>query len=231
VPLVDALAEASGAPHAKVRALLTGLLRDARVRDERPRGKLVIPKGVGPMLPAHRNYLKGRGLDPDAVARLWGVQGIGMAPRLAWRLWIPIHRHGKTVSWTTRALYDSKLRYLNAKPDEEALPAKSLLYGADLARHAVAVQEGPLDAWAVGPGAVATLGVGHTKEQVLEMAKFPVRVIVFDAEPEAQRRARRLAADLSCFPGVTHNVTWESGKDASRCDPAEVAEFRRRFLE
>lgn len=229
--LARALAEVSGRPLGEVLRLLGGLEGRRAPREERPRGKLVLPSGVGPLLPAHRRYLRGRGLDPAAVARLWGVGGIGIAPRLSWRLFVPVTHRGRTVSWTTRSIADKGRRYHGASPAEEELPAKSVLYGADLARGAIVVVEGPADCWAVGPGAVATLGVSYTRAQLLAMSRYPVRAVCFDAEPEARRRARRLAADLSAFPGVTEVAELETGKDASRASPAEVAELRKRFLE
>jgi hypothetical protein len=53
--------------------------------EERPAGKLKLPKGIVPMLSAHKEYLRGRGFDPDAVAKTWAVRGIGLASRLAWQ--------------------------------------------------------------------------------------------------------------------------------------------------
>ncbi len=67
--------------------------------------------------------------------------------------------------------------------------------------------------------------------QLRAIAEFPVRAICFDAEPEAQRRAAALAEQLALFPGQTHVVLLQTGKDAAGADPAEVAEIRQEFLE
>jgi hypothetical protein len=230
VHLVEALAASSGVPFGKVRSLLEGLVREDLPQHERPTGRLVLPKGVGPLLPVHRKYLESRRLSPTVVENLWGVGGVGLAVQLAWSLFIPVHHKGRVVSWTTRSVHPSG-GYRNAKPEQEERPAKSCLYGGDLARHTAVVVEGPVDAWAIGPGAVATLGVGYTKAQLLALSRFPVRVVCFDAETDARVRARQLAADLSAFPGVTHRTEFESGKDASRADQAEVNELRKKFLE
>jgi hypothetical protein len=196
----------------------------------KPGGKLVIPPGVGPMTRTHRLYLYGRCFDPDEVERLWGVQCIGLAGRLSWRLWIPIISEGKVVSWTTRATGSDPMRYISARPDQELIPHKTLLYGEDYARHAVVICEGTTDAWRIGPGAVATMGLSVTLSQVYRMSRFPVRVICFDNEPEAQRRAERLAKQLQPLPGETHVVRIETGKDVAEADSAEVEELRHRFL-
>jgi hypothetical protein len=183
------------------------------------------------MHPAHAAYLRGRGFDPDHIQNLWKIRCIGPGFRLAWRIFIPILYGGEPVSWTTRTIGDrNPRRYIGAKPHEEAVPAKSLLYGEDFARHAVVVTEGPTKAWAVGPGAVAVMGTGYTRAQVRRIAKYPVRAILFDGEPVAQRVAAKLVNELECFPGVTANVRLESASQADRADRAEIRELRRRFL-
>jgi hypothetical protein len=213
--------------------LVKGLDRGrVEVLPQQRRGKLVIPAGVGPMLPIHRKYLSlQRGLDPDEMDELWGVRGIGLAAEYAWRLWIPVYHHGEIVSWTTRAIGTGSQRYLHAPPSQESQPLKSVLYGGDLVRHAVVVCEGPIDAWTIGPGAVATCGLGYTRSQLLEISKFPIRVVCFDREPAAQKRAKRLARQLQVFPGETHVVELETGKDANECQRSEIMELRKRFLD
>lgn len=200
-----------------------------RQETERPTGVLKIPDGVGPLQPGHRAYLQSRRLDPDQVAGIWGVRGIGIALRLQHRLWIPIHDlASRVVSWTTRATHpDAEPRYWAATTDEEEIPHKSLLYGGHLARHAICVVEGSVDCWTMGPGTVGTLGVGFTKLQKCLMARYPIRYILFDAEDDAQQRARELCRELSVMPGHTENILLETGKDPNSADPAEVDTLRR----
>lgn len=196
-------------------------------------GRLTKPKGIGDLQAPHRRYLKSRGYRPDEIARLWRVQGIGIAAKLMWRLFIPIFDdRGTEVSWTTRSIKDdAERRYISASAGEEAYPHKSLLYGAHLARHAAVIVEGPTDAWAIGPGCVATCGVGWEAEQLYRMAQFPVRAICFDRSPDALRRADRLCRELSTWPGQTDLIELESGDDPATADPEERAEIRRTFLD
>lgn len=196
-------------------------------------GVLKLPKSA-PMTSRHRQYLINRGFEPDVVETLWGVTGIGMeTPRLRWRLLIPIHDpFGRVVSWTTRAIAKtSGLRYISASPDEESLPHKSLIYGAHLARHAVVVTEGPIDAWAIGPGAVGVFGVGYSAEQVAALARFPIRAVCFDADDAGRRRADKLCHELAQMPGITENIILETGHDAATADYDELIAIRERFLE
>jgi len=228
---VAVLADLCGLPY---RAVVAVMGRSVQPRTQAPphSGTFKPPLGCGALLPAHRQYLMRRGLDPDAIERIWEIQGIGIAGNLAWRIFIPIFdADGEPVSWTTRALVDDGgLRYVSAQSEQEAIPHKNIIYGAHLAQHAIVVVEGPLDAWAGGPGFCATCGVGLTEKQILAVSRYPVRAICLDAEPDAQRRAREICRKLAPFPGSTENIVLESGKDAVRADPQEIDEIRRTYL-
>lgn len=195
------------------------------------KGRLVLPQ-AGELLPAHRNYLKSRGFDPDEISQVWGVKGIGLSNKLQWRLLIPIHdRRGTIVSWTTRSIgKENSLRYISASSEEESVPHKEILYGAHLAKQSIVIVEGPLDAWSIGPGGVATLGVGYTQEQLWEMVKFSARYVCFDSQEDAQIRAEELCRELSAFPGAVENIVLETGKDPAEADKAEIRELRQKFL-
>lgn len=229
-PLPKALQALSGAPWAAIKELLSGLSRTAWKPVERL-GRIELPLGLGPLLKPHRTYLRGRGFDPDSLAMLWGVQGIGLASSLSWRLFIPVTYLGVVVSWTTRSLVDDGIRYLSAPPKMEALPHKSLLYGEDMVTTSIIIHEGPADVWATGPGSVATFGDVPTQAQISKMSKYPRRCVCFDSEPEARRRAQALCAQLAVFTGVTERAEMESSKDPGGADSRELAELRKRFLE
>ena len=209
-------------------ALLGGLEKD-KTRVVVQRGKLVLPRGRGPLLSCHKVYLRSRQYNCKDLVRLWQVQGIGLASRLAWRIFIPIIHQGEIVSWTTRSVKDEGLRYISAAPNEEILNHKDILYGEDYCRHAVVVVEGPFDVWRIGPGAVATLGTGYSRSQVRRLCNDPVRMVCVDNEREAQQRARKLVRLLEPFQGETYNVIL-SGKDAGSTDAEEIQEIRERFL-
>ncbi len=184
------------------------------------------PSHLQEMQQAHRRYLIRRGFDPDHLSRMWGLKGIGVAPKLSWRIYIPIHYRGQAVSWSTRSISDKhSAKYINAPKDHESIPAKNLLYGIDYARDSIIINEGFADVWAIGPGAVATMGLNVTSSQIRMMSRFSLRAVCFDNEPEAQRRARKLCQDLSVFPGETIHVILDS-KDAGEASPDEIQELR-----
>lgn len=228
-PLVRTLHLLTGLAYKDLKAFDFG--RTVLAEEVDVRGKLVLPP-AGPLTAHHKRFLTARGLDPTTVRAEWGVWGTSQGGHYAWRVIIPVVYKGQVVSFTTRAVDDSQHpRYLAARPEEERLNHRDLLYGHDLAdRPTVIVVEGPLDVWAVGPGCVATFGTAFRAAQVRKLARYARRVICFDAEPAAQKQARKLVRALQPFPGETLNVTLETGKDPSRADQAELAELRRMLV-
>ena len=224
------LAAVTGATVRIMRERLDGVALEAPIVPKA--GRLLPPAGIGPLGRAHRAYLAGRGYDPDIIAELWGVRGIGNAGRFSWRLYIPIHHHGEVVSWTTRSIKpNDEQRWMSAGAETEAVRHKDILYGADYAHHAIIIHEGPTDVWATGPGAVATCGTGFTEAQLKAMSRYTIRAVCFDRGRAAQRRAQELANMLSPFPGLTYNVELETGDDPGEADRAELRELRAKFLE
>lgn len=230
--LVSVLMELTGLSFKKCMRLFGDLELTTTIKKEKVRGKLILPKGIAKLQTVHIRYLRQRGFDYKEIQKLWKIQGIGLAKQLAWRIFIPIIYRGKIVSWTTRSLSltGKAVRYVSAGLEEESIPHKSLLYGEDYAGHSIIINEGPLDAWAIGPGAVATLGTGYTQAQINRMVNYPVRVVCFDSERESQKRARKLCDDLSVFPGETFNIVLDK-KDAGETSKKDIRKIRKRFLE
>lgn len=230
--LIDTLVQITNDSYWTIKDLVGTLERSFLPDPARVYGKVKIPQGVGKLLKPHRRYLRKRGFDADEIVDLWSVQGIGIAGRLSWRLFIPVIHQHKVVNWTTRSIAfpaseTGPPRYISAQTNESALSLKAILYGEDYAHHTICVCEGPLDAWAIGYGAVATLGVGYTEKQLIRMSKYPTRFICFDSEPDAQKRARKLCSDLSIFPGNTYNLVPETGKDPASANKREIQEIRK----
>jgi DNA primase len=186
---------------------------------------LMEPSFRGPLLPPHRKYLESRGFDPEEIVKLWHVEGIGIAPRLSWRIYIPIYWRSERVSWTTRAIGESvEPRYLSASAKEERIPHKDLVYGIDFCSHSIVVVEGPFDAWRIGPGAGALFGAAFTEAQLQKISKIPYRYICLDAD--AQLTAERLADQLSVFPGQTWVIQLDA-KDPASASQKEINRLRK----
>ena len=230
LPLGETLAEITGLSVRECLRMVLGETTPEAYQKSLISGKLTLPKNLGPLLPAHRKYLHHRGFNPDEITKLWELQGIGVSSKLAWRLFIPILNNGKLVSWTTRSISDTTpARYINAPVEHEAVSMKVLLYGSQYPRHSVIVVEGPTDVWKIGPGSVATMGIGFTRAQLLAISRYPSRCICFDSEPDAQKRAQMLCQALEVFDGETTNVVL-AAKDPGSASPRELRKLRKRFL-
>lgn len=233
--LAQSLSLASGRPLPEIRKLLKEANFTYTKQDEVQPGGLKLPEDLTPLnkLPAHIKYLKERGFDWEDLVTKWEIKGIGLAAEYAWRIFIPIHNNGRMVSWTTRSISDDhKDRYISAGKNQESVFHKSLLYGADYCRHTVILCEGPTDVWAIGPGAVCSFGTSYSRAQLEKISHYPRRVICFDSERAAQKRAKDICSSLEVFDGETYNVRL-SCKDAAvtmKENPDEITEIRERFL-
>ena len=192
-------------------------------------GRYLPPGPVKPLAkcPFHAGYLRGRGLNPEELAKKWGVGALDVdAP---WfyrnRLFFPVYNErGRAVSWLTRTIVsDCACRYLTAPQDRESAPIKSLLYGEHFLSHfeTVIVCEGVFDSLRIGRNAVATFGKSITDAQFDKITKYPRRIICFDGEPETQEQAKRLAIRLQAFPGLTDNVCLDA-PDPGSAPPHEI---------
>lgn len=197
-----------------------------RTFSKKPRGRLKLPNGTGPLLPAHKAYLKKRGFDPDEMVDIYGLMGTDARSSRPWSLVFPVKQDWETVSFFTRKLHDRGGRYLNAEPQNEAVSAKELLYAEDFAVNAVCVCEGAFDAMRVGPGAVATMGLVVSTEQVRRLARYHRIVVCMDSDPDAQKRAMVLCARLSVFGKEVVNLELSS-KDAAEATESEIKEIRK----
>lgn len=226
---VETLIEITNLSFSECKKLLAGI-ETTKVKREKPKGKLKLPIGVEELQNPHVRYLQARGFKVSKLKSLWQIKGIAVSTKFAWRIFIPIIHHGKTVSWTTRSIsHNNKItRYISASLKEESIPHKSLLYGEDYVQDSVIIHEGPFDVWRTGPGAVATLGTGYSNEQLSRMVKYQKRIICFDNEREAQKRANKLCDNLSVFPGETFNIQLDA-KDAAEASKKEI-KLLRRFL-
>lgn len=227
---VDVVSTLLSVPPAKAAGMLRGVERQVAVSSPSKavsRGKLVLPLGIRPLGQRHREYLESRRFDPDEIIEIWQVRAI-IKPPFNRRIFIPIFaKDGEMVSWTTRSIDPmAHLRYISAKSSQEIYNHKTLLYGEHLCEDAICICEGPISAWAIGPGAVATCGLGYTQPQLVRMSKYRKRYVCFDAEPQAQRRAKKLCDSLSAFSGFTKNILL-SAKDPAECSSKERREIKK----
>jgi len=172
-----------------------------------PRGKMLwTPENIKPMGKAHHKYLSERCFDSDLLEEVWELKGTGFdSGSWNWRICFPIKdRDGKSVAYMGRSIGAlSRPKYkLSDKKHIQADP-RSLLYGIHHVRNSVVIVEGPTDVWRLGPGAVAVMGIDWKTEQAVLLKDIPNRYIMFDPEPQAQKKAQELGDWLGMYSGNT----------------------------
>ena len=224
--VVSVLIEVTDLTAKKIVAILRDLPRSQTIK-EKVTGTLQLPDGVAPLKYAHKRYLESRGYVWKSIQNMWRIQGIGLSATHPWRIFIPVYFKNEMVSWTTRSISPTnKQRYLNASVKQESMDRTSLLYGEDYCRHAIVICEGALDAWRIGAGATALLGLNVSAKQIERILKYPMRIVCFDNQNEAQRRAKKLTDVLSLYDGETYNVQLDS-KDAGCATKKEIRQIRK----
>ncbi len=169
------------------------------------------PPGLTPIRLVHRAYLRMRGFRPAQLVRNWELQGTTFeSGAWNWRVVYPIRDiDGRIVAWQGRAIHaDAQPRYKTTSAHEMLVDAKTLIYGIHcVPGDAVVIVEGAADVWRLGPGAVASLGIGWKHQQINRLRGFNRRYLLFDPDLAAQRRATEAANHLSLFGGTTEIIS------------------------
>ena len=210
-------------------------LRAPTEKDDKVHAKeCFLPLGSGGLKSRHLHYLKGRGFkNPSALAQLYGLKGTGCVGDYGHRIVAPIFLKGRMVSYQARDITGkSKLPYKACAEEKEVIHHKHLLYAEDLVPgDTVVVVEGIVDAWKLGPGAVATFGIGFSMEQVRRIARFKKRLILYDqdAKGDGQKAAKKLVSALMGFSGETARA-WLADLKKGQKDPGDLPEDEARKL-
>lgn len=184
-----------------------------------------LPTDTGPMKPRHKRYLIKRNFDPDYIAAEWGVLGTGPISKLdkinySHRILAPIMWDRQQVSFQTRDITDRhKVKYMACPEERELAKHKHLLYGKQEEWDQVGIGvEGITDVWRLGPKAVCTFGIEFTRQQARLISKnFERFIIMYDEEPQAQKQAELLEAELLLRGTDVKRITMSQ-------DPASLSE-------
>lgn len=173
----------------------------------------------------HKEYLLSRNFEPNKIITEWELQATkGLSGNWSWRIIAPIRdKENYTVSYSGRSVSKKeKTRWKHSKKEDMSVDPKTLLYGIEkIYNDRVIIVEGIADVWRLGPGAVATLGIGWHVEQAFILKSFNYRFIMYDPEPQAQKQAKKLADWLSPFPGTTEIIS-DLNSDPGDLDQTEA---------
>jgi hypothetical protein len=193
--------------------------------------KLRWPLGTTILEYRHKQYLIQRGFDPAYLIRKYKIKGTGPVGPYCHRIIIPIFLNGTMVSYQGRDITDkSPQRYKVCPKDEELIFHKEILYNIDNTNDKAVIVEGILDVWRLGDGAVATFGTSATPKQISFIARRFKRIfILFDSEPPAQTKARKLMNTISVLSGIqVTTIQLEKGDPADM--PQDDADYMMKEL-
>lgn len=183
-----------------------------------------------PLNAGEKKYLRGRGFDPKFLAEYYGIAGGGIGGDWRYRILVPIYQDGKLMSFLGRDITgESNMRYKNLQVEKSVRDPKACLYNLDhCTGDHVHVLEGVTDVWRMGDGFVATLGTTVTAGQTkLLSQRFRKVTFLFDPEPEAQGKARKVGAQLSALGVDVELVDLELPYDPGDLSPEEAYDIRK----
>ena len=189
---------------------------------------LKLPGGA--FTPTEEKYLLGRRFSPRHLAEKYGVAGGGVTGLWRYRIIIPLFERGRLVSWTARSILSARKlketgqpRYKQLSVSESVVDPKRVLYNIDnCGGQRLCLLEGPLDVIRMGDGFACSFGTEMTQAQIRYVRdRYSWVGIMFDSEPEAQRKAKRYALQLSAL-GVSVEVIDAFG-DFGKTDAGELS--------
>lgn len=162
-----------------------------------------------PSFHAANYYLTARGFDVGELSSRYQVsycESYPQFPQCQWRIFIPFLFSDRLVGWQARFVGERNWKFSSA-PKYYHMPGfrkSRYLYNYDQARGAdlIVVVEGVMDAWRIGPEAVAVMGhrLSRYQAELLRRAQKPV-VLFFDLDV-SEADLEKECFFLSRFAGV-----------------------------
>jgi len=155
---------------------------------------------------AERKYLKSRDFDPKYLYKKYRVVGGGIDGDWKFRIIIPVYYQGQLLSWTGRSILSKEKlkqldipRYKNLSIEKSVKNIKELFFNIDNCKSdTVVLTEGAFDVLRFDGNAICSMGTELTESQInLLASRFRKIFILFDNEPEAQKKARKFGLQLS----------------------------------
>ena len=111
-------------------------------------------------------------------------------------------------------------KYKACPSDRELVSHREILYGNwknCLYRKKAVLVEGAFDVWRVGNLGLATFGIQYSQSQLSLLSKLHKITILFDPDPQAQKQARKIKADLVMVGVNVRNIRLSA-------DPADTSQ-------
>lgn len=239
-PIKEVLSKLLNVPENSVYDILKDYQGVGEVLPERKKSRvkyLELPTNT--FTGAERKYLKSRGFSPKYLYKKYHIVGGGISGDWKFRIIIPIYYNGQLMSWTGRSILSKEKlkkleipRYKNLSIEKSIRNPKELFFNLDNCRNrSVILTEGAFDVLRFDGNAICSFGTELTEGQVSLLAeRFDKIFILFDNEPEAQKKARKFGLQLSAI-GIDVeivNAYEDFGKnDMGECSESEILTIKK----
>lgn len=179
----------------------------------------------------HARYLQERGFNWRKLQKDFDIRFVGNRGDFKFRVVAPVIMDGRLVSYIGRDVTGkASLRYKVLSDDKAVLPRRSLLYNVDSVKRGgtAVIVEGVTDVWRLGPGAVATLSVAFTPQQVAFLRKKEISRAFILYDQGADEQAERLANAL--YWADVEIVTLDKYDDPAELPDKFAEEFMRQVI-
>ena len=202
---------------------------------EKVKWSQILPEESTVTLPnIHKDYLLSRNFNPTDVQKMYDIRACYNLGEYKFRIIIPVIMNHKIVGFTTRDITDkSSLRYKACGNDRAVIPQDEWVYNIDSLIHTALILEGPFDVWRMGPGSVCLFGIDYSIKQVRAIVGKGVyrAFVLFDDEPEAQRRASSVAGNLATIIPTVEILSGIGVKDPAMLSPKEAHDLKREIFD
>jgi len=196
----------------------------------KPASRVLLPRGATEEMPdLHREYLSGRGFDPDYLAKKYRLKFFNNVGDWKFRIIVPVYMKRRLVSFTSRLVVETKGNpYRHCSNERAVIPVPHCLYNVDSVRDKAILVEGVFDVWRIGDGAVALFGIEIVEEQVrfISQQSWKKVFVLFDPEERAQFQARKLAGQIGKFLPTEVAEYMTESKDPGGFTREQVKELR-----
>lgn len=162
----------------------------------------ILPKEATKDFPSlHLDYLVRERKFPTSVIQEYDLYACYMIGEYKYRIICPVIEDGKIVNFTAMAVSGQNPKYKHCPNHQAIIPMKECLYNIDTVDKTAVIMEGVTDVWRFGIYGVAVMGIEFSQEQINLLVKRKIQnaFIIFDAEELAQRKAEKMANQLSSF--------------------------------
>lgn len=200
-------------------------------RVEKPDIKTVSLPEKGKLTDLAKKYLEQRKLDYEFLVDKYSIFDGGISGFFKFRIVLPVYMDKILVSATSRDYTGkSEIRYKGLPSDKSVHPLRECVYGLDHIGDRAILVEGPFDVFRLYPFGVAMMGLRLNPMQMYSLFKKNLSYLLICLDRGTERKAEKIALNLSSFIPKVEIALLETGKDPGECFFSEIMDMKKRMI-